>query len=47
MLAFPGLLLYGFVHWNARMTEMERSGIEVFLCSQITLEIFLVISQEF
>ena len=29
MLAFKGLLLCGFVHRNARMTEMERSGIEV------------------
>ena len=31
MLAFMGLLLYVFVHWNARMTEMKRSGIEVLL----------------
>ena len=31
MLAFKGLLLCGFVHRNARMTEMKRSGIEVLL----------------
>lgn len=31
MLAFMGLLLYISVHWNARMTEMEQSEIEVLL----------------
>ena len=29
MLAFPGLLLCGFVHWNARMTEEIRRIFEV------------------
>lgn len=31
MLAFQGLFIYILVHWNARMTEMKRSGIEVLL----------------
>ena len=31
MLAFVGLLLYISVHWNARMTEMKQSGIEVLI----------------
>ena len=31
VLASMGLLLCGLVHRNARMTEMERSGIEVIL----------------
>lgn len=31
MLAFQGLFYVRLVHWNARMTEMKRSGIEVHL----------------
>ena len=31
MLAFLGLLLCGFVHWNARMTEEIRRIFEVLL----------------
>lgn len=31
MLAFMGFFICVSVHWNARMTEMERSGIEVLL----------------
>jgi len=37
MLAFTGFFVSNFVHWNARMTEMKRSDIEVFLRSQITM----------
>ena len=37
MLAFTGFFVSNFVHWNARMTEMKRSEIEVFLRSQITM----------
>ena len=37
MLAFTGFFVSNFVHWNARMTEMKRSGIEVFLRSQIMM----------
>lgn len=29
MLAFKGFFIYFSVHRNARMTEMERSGMEV------------------
>ena len=29
MLAFTGFFVSNFVHWNARMTEMKRSEIEV------------------
>lgn len=32
MLAFMGLFYMWLVHWNARMTEMKRSGIEVSSC---------------
>ena len=31
MLAFQGFFMHIFVHRNARMTEMEQSGIEVVL----------------
>ena len=31
MLAFMGFFICVSVHWNARMTEMKRSGIEVIL----------------
>ena len=31
MLAFKGFFIYFSVHWNARMAEMQRSGIEVIL----------------
>lgn len=31
MLAFKGFFIYFSVHRNARMTEMQRSGIEVIL----------------
>ena len=31
MLAFMGFFIHIFVHWNARMTEMKQSGIEVVL----------------
>ena len=37
MLAFMGFLICVFVHWNARMTEMERSGIEVVLVFAVIL----------
>lgn len=31
MLAFQGAFLYIRVHWNAKMTEMQRNEIEVIL----------------
>ncbi len=47
MLAFLGLLLCVFVHWNARMTEEIRRIFEVVLAAQITVILCVLTTVQF